>query len=123
MPKKVLIVDSDHLFLEESSRYLTEAVLATEVIISSDGWEALKKIRREHPDLIIVDDSLASIDGYKLTRLIKFDKRYQAIPLILLGQHIDEQNQALAKEVGADDFISRFAPNDIIEKVKSRLKV
>ncbi len=121
--KKILIVDTDTLFLDAIGKRLKELLIGVEVIACSDGQDALKKVRRQHPDLVIIEDSLASIDGYKLSRLLKFDKRYQMIPVILLAHHIDEQSASLSKEVGAEELISRFNNAAILEKVKLYLKI
>lgn len=121
--KKILIVDSDPIFKEEIAKRLKERLPGIEISLCSDGQEALKKVRRENPGLIIIEDSLASIDGYKLCRFLKFDKRYQAIQVILLTHHFDEQSSSLAKEVGAELLIPRLNTNDILEKSKLFLKI
>lgn len=119
MAKKILVANSDPFFSEALEKRLKNLGIDNFTIINaSDGQEALRKARRENPDLIIAEENLYSIDGYKLSRLVKFDKRRRHIPFILLYAHLDEQNQALAKEVGADDYLPHSIDQRFLSKIK-----
>ncbi|MBU0759946.1 MAG: response regulator [Candidatus Omnitrophica bacterium] len=120
MTKKILIADSDPLFLETIATQIKDN-RGYEVITAFDGMEALKKARRENPDIIILEDTLVFIDGFKLCRFLKFDKQRRHIPIILLTPHISDANVALAKEVGSDDYLLHSVNDNLLEKIDSYL--
>jgi len=75
------------------------------VITASDGEEGLRKTREEKPDLIILDLMLPKMDGYRVCRLIKFDKELEHIPVVILTVRDQERDKTLGREVGADAYI------------------
>lgn len=118
---KVLIVD-DELELVEMLSLRLEAN-KYQVISASDGQEGLDKTRTEKPDLIILDLMLPKIDGYKVCRMLKFDEKYKAIPIILFTARAQESDISLGIEVGADAYITKpFEPDILLAKVSELLK-
>lgn len=104
MPKKILIADSDSLFIEHLQEEINKHP-DFEVIVSSDGQDALNKARRLNPGLVIAEENLAIIDGYKLCRLLKFDTRRSRMPVVIVTTHMDSEKEVLADDVGADRFL------------------
>ena len=116
--KKILVADSDPIFLEFLGTELKNSGLENySIIIASDGQEALKKIRKENPSLIIAEENLYSISGYKLSRLVKFDKKRSNIPFILLTSNPDEQNEALARETGVNDYLQHAVDKKLLSRI------
>ncbi len=73
MGKKVLVIEDEvELVAALEVRLKTEGY---EVITAYDGEEGLNKAREENPDLIILDIMLPKMDGFKVSRLLKFDER------------------------------------------------
>ncbi len=103
MHKKVLIADDSVSFTEALQFYL--AGKGIECFVVYNGLEALKRARKDKPDLILVNHLLPRIDGYKVSRLLKFDEKYKYIPLIMLGTRSLEKYRQLAYETGADEFL------------------
>ncbi|MEI6125964.1 MAG: response regulator, partial [Pseudomonadota bacterium] len=83
-----------------------------ECITAFDGIEALSKARTENPNLILLDIMLPKMNGYKVSRLLKFDEKYQHIPIIMLTAKAQEIDRMLGIETGADGYLTK--PFDII---------
>lgn len=92
-----------------------------ETIIAGDGLEGLNAVRREKPDLVILDLMLPLLDGHKVCRLIKFDKRFQTTPVIILTSRDLDEDAKLAKNCGGDAFIVKTKRSEFILDVINRL--
>jgi len=118
--KKILIVD-DETFLV---KVITDRLQANnyEVISAADGQEGLEKARTEKPDLIILDLMLPKMDGYQVCRMLKFDKRFQTVPIILFTARAQESDIKTGEEAGADAYLVKpFDPNVLLDKIKELL--
>lgn len=118
--KKVLIVD-DKLEVVE----LVTATLEGEgyqIIDASDGEEALEKIGKEKPDLVLLDIIMPKKDGFEVLREIRKDFRIKEISVIMLtarGQKLDKDK---GKELGAQDYIVKpFSPSRLLHKIEEIL--
>lgn len=78
-----------------------------EVITAYDGREALAKARENKPDLILLDVMLPHLSGFEVCRLLKFDKNYRNIPVVLLTSRNSEGDRNIGKQVGANEYISK----------------
>lgn len=103
---KVLIVEDDP-DIAASIRYSLELNKGIECLQALDGKEALKKAREESPDLIILDVMLPKMDGFQVSRLLKFDEMYKHIPIIMLTARAQDSDQALGMETGADEYVTK----------------
>lgn len=103
---KVLIVEDDP-DIAASIRYSLELHKGIECLQALDGKEALKKAREESPDLIILDVMLPKMDGFQVSRLLKFDEMYKHIPIIMLTARAQDSDQALGMETGADEYVTK----------------
>lgn len=117
MAKKILVVD-DEADLVKAIEIRLKAK-GYEVLTAFDGEEALTMARRESPDLIILDIMLPKINGFKVCRLLKFDEKYQKIPVIMLTARTEEGDKTLGKETGANEYLTKpFEWEDLIGKVE-----
>ena len=115
--KKILIVE-DESDLAGALKMRFEAT-GFSVEIAVDGQEALQKVRDNTPDLIILDIMLPKIDGYKVSRMLKFDDKYKNIPIIMLTAKAQEKDKELGLQVGANAYIIKpFESKDLVDKVK-----
>ncbi|MFQ5649623.1 MAG: PleD family two-component system response regulator [bacterium] len=103
MRKKILIVE-DYLNIVEILTMRLEA-LGYDVICAHDGAEGLKMARELTPDLIILDTLLPKMDGFKVSRLLKFDSKFKDIPIIMLTSRESRRHEALGLEIGADEYV------------------
>jgi DNA-binding response OmpR family regulator len=122
MPKKRILLVDDEAQLVEMVKLRLEAN-DYDVITAYDGQEGLDKARNERPDLIILDLMLPKVDGYKVCRMLKFDEKYKAIPIILFTARAQESDEKLGYEVGADAYIIKpFEPQVLMGKIKELIK-
>ncbi len=103
MKKKILIIEDYNNIVEILTMRLSAMGYA--VISAKDGQEGLTLARKEKPDLIVLDVMLPKINGYKISRLLKFDSRYKDIPIIMLTSRETKQDQQIGLETGADIYI------------------
>ncbi len=119
--KKILLVDDEKDLVKTVTFRLKNG--GYEVIAAYDGQEALQKARKENPDLIILDLMLPKMDGHKVCALLKGDARYNKIPIIMFTAKAQEEDMKLAKEVGADAYITKpFEPQVLLAKIQELLK-
>ena len=118
--KTILLVDDEPDLLDSLSVRLRAS--GYNVLLATDGLEALKKARSENPDLILLDLMLPKMDGYKVARLLKFDGRYSHIPILILSARCQDMDKELGKSAGADDYMVKpFDSADLISRIKRLL--
>lgn len=119
--KKILIVDDEPDILSAVETVFKNAGYDTRT--AADGKEAYKKAKSENPDLIILDLMLPQLDGYKVCGLLKTDKRYKDIPIILFTALTQGSDKELGKEVKADAYITKPVKLDLLlKRAKELLK-
>ena len=115
--KKILIVDDETDIIEILEYILRKE--GYECISANDGEEGLRKAKEERPDLIILDVMMPKINGYKISRLLKYDTKYKEIPIIMLTARSQEEDKILGEETGANEYITKpFKIDYVVEKVK-----
>jgi DNA-binding response OmpR family regulator len=118
---RVLVVDDEPDLIHILEFGLKAA--GYQVDVAADGQEGLKKARETRPDIILLDLMLPKLDGYKVCRLLKFDERYRQIPIIIVSARTQEGDQALAKEMGANRFITKpYEFGEILAHIEALLK-
>ena len=119
--KKILVVED-----EKDMVYAVTLELETagyEVITAFDGKEGLEKARKESPDLIILDLMLPKMDGYKVCGLLKADRRYNRIPIIMFTARAQDSDMKMGEEAGTDAYITKpFDPQVLLKKARELLK-
>ncbi len=101
--KRILIVDD-----EQTNIALIKSVFSEElhdIKIAHDGEEGLNLAREEVPDLILLDVMMPKLDGFKVCGLLKADKRYAQIPIIILSSRAGADDIEISKSVGADFYM------------------
>jgi len=78
-----------------------------EVLEAFDGKAGLDMARTKKPDLIILDIMLPKMDGYEVCRLLKEDKDYKDIPIVMLTAKTQDQDVRMAATSGADAYITK----------------
>ncbi len=116
--KKILIVD-DEADIIEILQFVLEAE-GYECITATDGEEGLKLAKEASPDLIILDVMMPKINGYKISRLLKYDSKYKNIPILMITARSQEEDRVIGEETGADEYITKpFKVDYVVEKVKN----
>jgi len=118
--KRILVVDDYPQVVEVLKIRLESA--GYEVLAAYDGQGALNVARREHPDLILLDVLLPKINGYKVARLLKFDKKFKEIPIIMLTSRAKQADAELGIEAGANEYIFKpYNPAKLMEMIAKYL--
>jgi CheY-like chemotaxis protein len=118
--KQILVVDDDPLIAKLLKEPLEKA--GFHVKVASHGLEALQTVKKNRPDLIILDILMPMLDGFKTARLLKFDKRFKEIPIIVLTSRATEGERKIGEQVGANEFLLKpFRLPQVLDVVKRYL--
>jgi len=116
--KTILVVDDEPKIAALARDYLEHAGFA--VVTASTGRSALESVRRQRPDLVILDLGLPDLDGLDVTREIRRDS---TLPIVMLTARDDELDKLLGLELGADDYLTKpFSPRELVARVKAVLR-
>ena len=103
--KKILIVD-DEQDIVESLKFVLE-VSGYTCYCAFNGEEGLRMAKELSPDLILLDVMMPKINGYKISRLLKYDKKYKDIPIIMLTARSQDEDKLIGEETGVDEYITK----------------
>ncbi|MEJ2626937.1 MAG: response regulator [bacterium] len=118
--KEILIVDDDPLVIKLLQAPLQKA--GYQVKVADQGLKALDMVKKNPPDLILLDILMPMLDGFKVTRLLKFDRRFKDIPIIVLTSRATEGERKMGEQVGANEFLYKpFRLNQILKVVRKYL--
>ena len=116
MGDKVLVVDDEVVVTSFLSDYLTGE--GYEVILASNGEEALELAEKEKPQLILLDIRMPGIDGIEVCKRLKAQEKTRSIPVIMMTGFAYEKVDAV--EAGADEFINKpLDPVELVFRLKS----
>jgi two-component system, OmpR family, alkaline phosphatase synthesis response regulator PhoP len=122
MKKKILLVDDEPNTLVTVSARLV--AMGFEVLTAQDGQDGLDIARKESPDVILLDLMLPRLDGYKVCRILKFDKTVANIPVIIFSAKGSDADKKLAEQAGADAYIVKpFDPQLFTQTIQKLTKV
>lgn len=118
MREKILVVDDEQEIADLVTLYLQSENY--EVLKYYTAREALECIRKEAPDMAILDVMMPEINGFQLCRIIREQHTYPVIMLTAKGEEIDKIN---GLTLGADDYITKpFRPLELVARVKAQLR-
>jgi len=117
--KRMVIIENNAVFRKALKTRLEAAEFT--IFDAENGLEGLNKVRREVPDLVILDIMLPGLDGHKVCRMIKFDRKLSRIPVIVLTSRDLDQDAMLAKQCGADAFVLKTTKAPILIEVIRKL--
>jgi two-component system, OmpR family, alkaline phosphatase synthesis response regulator PhoP len=119
--EKILVVEDEEEIQELVSYNLAKE--GYEVARAASGEDALKQVRHELPDLILLDLMLPGIDGLEVCRSLKRDAATQAVPIVVLTAKGEETDVVAGLEMGADDYITKpFSPKVLIARMRAVLR-
>jgi two-component system alkaline phosphatase synthesis response regulator PhoP len=121
MNQRILVVDDDKQIVRLVQSYLEQAGYA--VLTAYDGATALRTIRTERPDLVVLDLMLPDQDGWSITRTVRADASQADLPIIMLTARIEDTDKIVGLEIGADDYIAKpFNPRELVARVRAVLR-
>ena len=94
-----------------------------DVRTAEDGVQALEEVRRDPPDLILLDVMMPGMDGYEVCRVLKDGPLTSGIPVIFLTALAGEDDRLKGLEAYADDYIAKpFSPAEVLIRVRNQLR-
>lgn len=121
MAQRILVVDDDREIVRLVKAYLERS--GYEVLVAYDGESALHMLRRERPDLMLLDLMLPGRDGLDVTRVVRSDGSLAALPIIVLTARVEDQEKIVGLELGADDYVTKpFNPGEVVARVRAVLR-
>jgi len=116
--KKILVVDDEASVRQLVSSYLSRE--GYEVIEASDGAQALKLARLEHPDLLVLDLMIPEVDGLEVCRILRAESDAY---VLMLSARTEETDKILGLGLGADDYLTKpFSPRELVARVRAILR-
>jgi len=118
--KKILVVDDDTAVTK-----LLEGLLSSQgytVLVAHDGLDGMVQVRKNNPDLIVLDIMMPEINGYDVCRDIKFDQRFKHIPIVVLTSREQELDSRIGQLMGIDYMQKPIDTKLLLEKIQKALK-
>ncbi|MFN8412418.1 MAG: response regulator [Anaerolineales bacterium] len=116
--KKIMVVDDD-----PEATTLLEGILRHQgyVVISvNDSTTAVQKANQVIPNMFLLDLMMPEIDGFKLCRILREDKKFFFTPIIIVTALSDSDSTAVAFGAGADEYITKpYHPSKLLEMIKN----
>ncbi len=115
---KILVCDDDKDIVEAIDIYLTQE--GYEVLKAYDGDEAIRVLKNNEVDLLIMDVMMPRLDGIRATLKIREN---MSLPIIILSAKSEDADKILGLNIGADDYMTKpFNPLELVARVKSQLR-
>ena len=120
MSRTILVVEG-----QEDNRQILRDLLGAHdyaMLEAENGEEALVAVKKQRPDLILMDIQLPVLDGYEATRRIKSDPTTKNIPIIVVTSYALSGDEAKARESGCDAYVTKpYSPRALLAKIKEFL--
>jgi two-component system cell cycle response regulator len=118
---RILVVDDEPLNVEILQEMLSQNY---EIVSAYSGNEALEKVEKTSPDLILLDVMMPGMNGYEVCKQLKGKEKTRSIPIVMVTALKEREDRIKAIEADADDFLSKPVDmNELNARVKSLLKV
>ena len=114
----ILVCDDDKEIVEAIEIYLAQE--GYNVIKAYDGEQAIRALKENDIQLLIIDIMMPKLDGIHATLKIR---EYSSIPIIILSAKSEDADKILGLNIGADDYVTKpFNPLELVARVKSQLR-
>jgi phosphate regulon transcriptional regulator PhoB len=118
---KILVVDDEKDIVELIAYNLEKEGFS--ILKAYDGEEALKKVKEQKPDLLVLDLMLPKISGLDVCKSLRSNPVTANTPIIMLTAKVDEIDKVVGLEMGADDYITKpFSVKELIARVRAMLR-
>jgi diguanylate cyclase (GGDEF)-like protein len=119
---KILVVDDSRTQLDWLVQVLERE--GYRVDTAGDGKDAIRRVRADPPDLVLLDMILPDMDGLEVLRIVKSRPEDQFIPVIILSVRSDLDSKVTGLRIGADDFLAKpFAEAEILARCAAMLRI
>jgi two-component system, cell cycle response regulator len=119
---ELLIVDDIPKNLQVLAGHLSDEPY--ELTMATSGEAALKAVKHNKPDLILLDVSMPGLNGYEVCKILKEDDKYSTIPILFLTAHNEVEDKLKGFEAGAVDYITKpFNQAELKARIKTHLEL
>lgn len=118
---KILVVEDD----DDSREFLRDALELEgyEITLAKDGEEGLNSIRRNRPNLVLLDIMIPKINGLDLCRMVRADKSISSTKIIFVTAKGSMEEKIEGFEAGGDDFLAKpFSPKELLARIQAHLR-
>ena len=113
--KHIFVVEDEEKISRLLCDYLEKADYRTSV--QANGDRVISQIKKDMPDLILLDIILPGMDGMELCREIR---KFSNVPIIMITARVEEIDRLLGLKLGADDYVCKpFSPREVVARVKA----
>ncbi len=112
----ILVVEDDELNQQVAKEILEYS--GAIVAVAEHGKAALKMLKKESFDCVLMDIQMPIMDGLEATQLIRMDARWSDVPIIAVTANTDQQYRDLCQQVGMNDFLAKpINPDSLVNTV------
>ena len=117
--QSVLIIDSDNAIVNSLTKRFKKRDMV--VITAEDGYEGYVRACKETPDIIILETLLSSMSGFRVSRLLKYDERFQHIKVIMITSNDLQAIDETYKSCGADEILRKpFRFKELMDAINTK---
>ena len=115
-----MVIDDSNTIRRSAEIFLVQA--GCQVVLAEDGFDALAKIADHQPSVIFCDIMMPRLDGYQTCSLIKHNKVYKSIPVIMLSSKDGLFDRARGRIVGSEHYLTKpFTKDELLSAIESHI--
>lgn len=119
--RTVLVVDDEKDIIDLVDYNLTREGFTVQT--ADNGWQALDRVRKKRPDVIILDWMMPEMDGLEVCRRLRQNPDTASIPIIMLTAKSDTVDKVLGLEMGADDYLTKpFHIRELLARIRAVMR-
>ena len=118
---KVMVIDDSKTIRRTAETLLSK--VGCEVVMATDGFDALAKIADTQPAIIFVDIMMPRLDGYQTCALIKNNNAFKSTPVIMLSSKDGLYDRAKGRIAGSDQYLTKpFSKDELLSAIRNHVK-
>jgi len=119
--KRILLVEDDPFLVDIYSTKLKEEGFSVQIV--TDGKDALKKLKKDAPDLLLLDIVLPNFNGWEILRKIGRDDELKTLKVVILSNLGEKEEIEKGLNLGAAEYLvkAHYTPSEVVEEVKKIL--
>ena len=117
MPKRILIIDDSPFFRGQLKLSLGKEY---EVVEAGTGAEGLDMVKREKPDLVLLDVIMPDYSGFEICRILRESESNNLMPIIMITSQDSQEDILIGLELGADDYVKKpFNERELLSRIRN----
>lgn len=118
---RIFVVEDDTDIAELVAHQLGRAGFDVEVFHT--GSDVMEQVRRQQPDLVVLDLMLPGLSGFEICRMMRGESSTATVPIIMLTARTEEDDRVRGLELGADDYLMKpFSPRELVARIRAVLR-